>query len=78
MSDIKINKDQKSEIAANVKLYLAEELDIEIGNFDAEFLVDFFAKELGHFFYNQGLYDAAAILSERLDNITDSIYQLEK
>ena len=58
--------------------YVEEELDLEIGQFDAEFLLDFFAKEIGGYFYNRGLYDAQAVLEKNIEEIGESILQLEK
>ena len=50
----------------------------EIGQFDAQFLLDFFAEEIGVYFYNRGLYDAQSILERKLDDISEAIYELEK
>ena len=68
---------EKAEIIAKVQKYFDRELGQDIGRFDAEFLLDFFAREIGNYFYNQGLYDAQAILSAKLDDLNDAIYQLE-
>ena len=68
---------EKAEIIAKIQKYFDRELGQEIGRFDAEFLLDFFAREIGNYFYNQGLYDAQAILSTKLDDLNDAIYQLE-
>lgn len=68
---------EKTEIIAKIQKYFDRELGQEIGRFDAEFLLDFFAREIGNYFYNQGLYDAQAILSTKLDDLNDAIYQLE-
>lgn len=78
MTAMKFSKEEKAIITRKIQLYFAEELRQEIGQFDAEFLLDFFAKEIGSFFYNRGLYDAQAILSNKLDDIADAIYQLEQ
>ncbi|MDJ0805824.1 MAG: DUF2164 domain-containing protein [Gammaproteobacteria bacterium] len=75
---IKFSKAEKANIVSKIQLYFREELDQEIGGFDAEFLLDFFADELGAYFYNRGLYDAQAILEGRLENIAEAIYELEK
>jgi uncharacterized protein (DUF2164 family) len=69
---------EKSLIVEKIQRYFNQELGQDIGGFDAEFLLDFFAVEIGHFFYNRGLYDAQAILSQKMDDLSDSIYQLEK
>ncbi|MBC6905169.1 DUF2164 domain-containing protein [Saccharophagus sp. K07] len=78
MSAIKFNKDEKAIIVRKIQLYFTEELRQDIGQFDAEFLLDFFSEEIGSFYYNRGLYDAQAILSKKMDDISEAIYQLEK
>lgn len=78
MTDIKFTDDEKAVIVRKVQLYFTEELKQEIGRFDAEFLLDFFSAEVGSYFYNRGLYDAQAILSSKLDDLSEAIYQLER
>ncbi|WP_348674065.1 DUF2164 domain-containing protein [uncultured Abyssibacter sp.] len=78
MSKIEFSTEQKAEIVKQIKLYFQEELSQDIGGFDAEFLLDFFAEEIGSHFYNQGLADALAAMDDRLDGIRDAIYALEK
>ncbi|MCR9279481.1 MAG: DUF2164 domain-containing protein [Pseudomonadaceae bacterium] len=78
MSDITFSEDEKAVLVGKIKLYFADELDQEIGQFPAQFLLDFFAEEIGPYFYNRGVYDAAAILSERMESVTDSLFELEK
>ena len=78
MSDIAFSSTQKDALVLKLQAYLDKELDVELGQFDAEFLLDFISKEMGSLYYNQGLYDAQAVLSERLDSIADAILELEK
>lgn len=78
MPDIQFSGDEKEILVRKIKLYFAEELKQEIGRFDAEFLLDFFASEIGGYFYNRGLYDAQAILSSKMDELGEAIYQLER
>lgn len=78
MSEIKFSKEQKELIVNKIKLYFNDELDQTIGQFDAEFLLDFFTEEVGAYYYNQGLEDSQTILNNRLQDITDAIYDLEK
>lgn len=77
-TDIAFSPAEKEVIVRKIKLYFSEELQQQIGSFDAEFLLDFFAKEIGAYFYNRGLYDAQAALSKKLDDIQDMIFQLER
>ena len=48
-----------------VRLYFREELEQDIGAFDAAFLIDFFSEEMSAFFYNRGLYDAEIAINEK-------------
>lgn len=78
MSMIEFSKDEKAILVRRLQVWFNEELKQELGRFDAEFLLDFVGEEIGAYFYNRGLYDAQAILSKRLDDLTDAILQLER
>ncbi|WP_370302015.1 DUF2164 domain-containing protein [Pseudoalteromonas tunicata] len=54
------------------------ELDIELAQFDADFLLDFISAQLGAHYYNQGLHDAKALIESRLEHITEALYEIEK
>ena len=58
MSIVEFSKEEKVVITQKLQRYLADELALDIGAFDAEFLLDFLSKEVGCYFYNRGLYDA--------------------
>ncbi len=77
-SVIKFTLEEKEQIVPKIKIYLHEELDIDIGNFDAEFLLDFFSEEIGTYFYNRGISDAIDMLDTRMEEVKESIYVLEK
>ncbi len=78
MPAIDFSKDEKAILIRKIQFYFSEELKQKIGQFDAEFLLDFFSQELGAYYYNHGLYDAQAALSAKLDDVHDAIYQLEQ
>ena len=78
MSEIEFTKEEKEILVQKIKHYIFNELGHEIGQFDTEFLLDFFSKEIGVYFYNRGLSDAQIILKSRLESITDAIYEIEK
>ena len=75
---IKFSKEEKELIIPKIKLYLKEELDFDVGNFDAEFLLDFLSEEVGGYFYNRGISDAIEVLDARMDEVKESLYVLEK
>jgi uncharacterized protein (DUF2164 family) len=78
MSDIKFSREEKERIVKKVETYFSNELDQEIGNFEAEFLIDFFAGEIGAYFYNQGLSDAHTLYTEKAEELSYTIQELEK
>jgi uncharacterized protein (DUF2164 family) len=80
MSDIvTFSADEKAVLIEKLKTYFARELDQEIGGFDAEFLLDYFNKEIGTYFYNRGLNDGLNEMRAKLDLIADDVgYALEK
>lgn len=78
MSEIKFTKDDTDRIVSKVKEYFDNELDNEIGAFEAEFLIEFFAKEIGPHFYNRGLTDAHTLFSEKSEEVGYLIQELEK
>jgi uncharacterized protein (DUF2164 family) len=78
MGGIEFSKEEKETLVGKLQRYFTDELGQELGRFDAEFLLDFFARELGNAFYNRGLHDARAILAKRLDELSEAIYELEK
>ena len=78
MSNIEFSQDEKQAIIQKIQTYFREELDSEIGGFDAQFLLDFFSEEIGGYFYNRGLYDAQTVLEQRLESVKEAIFELEK
>lgn len=78
MSEITFSRDQTAHMVDKLQKYLQRELDVEIGDFDAEFLLDFFAKELGAHFYNQGMADALRVVKEKTESLVDTLTWLQK
>lgn len=78
MSDITFTPDQKARMVSKIKVYFDEELQQDIGGFEAEFLMDFFAREIGPHFYNRGLFDAQQVLTEKMDEVGYVMQELEK
>jgi len=78
LANIEFSKNNKDAIVGKIQQYFSRELDQDLAQFDAEFLLDFFSEQIGGLYYNQALQDAQAVLENRLDTITDAIYELEK
>lgn len=78
MSDIKFTGEEKAILVDKLQRYFRRELNQDLGQFDAGFLLDFFSTDMGVYFYNRGLSDAQAMLEKKLDSISEAIDELEK
>ena len=78
MEKIKFSKEETNAIVRRIQDHFDGELETEIGQMQAEFLLNFFSEEIGAYHYNRGLYDAQALLLKKVDDFTDSIYALEQ
>jgi uncharacterized protein (DUF2164 family) len=78
MKELKFSKDETDRVVAKIKSYFTDELNQDIGGFEAEFLIDFFAEEIGPHFYNRGIADAAQLFSEKTEEISYLVQELEK
>lgn len=78
MTDIKFSQHEKDRLVSKIKTYFADELDQDIGGFEAEFLLDFFAREVGPYFYNRGLADAHLLFTEKAEELSYQLQELEK
>lgn len=68
---------EREALVKKIQRYFHEELEQDLGQFPAEFLLAFFAEEIGPYFYNRGLLDAQAVLHERLDSFGEAIDELQ-
>ncbi len=75
MSTIKFSSAEIEQLVTKIQRYFAKELDQDLGQFDAEFLLDFFSKEIGGHFYNRGLFDAQAVIAAKLDNVSEMVQE---
>lgn len=75
--EIQFTQEEKDVLVHKLKRYLDQELDFDIGQFDAEFLLEFFNKEIGVYHYNRGLKDAQDVFKSKVESVTDAIYELE-
>jgi uncharacterized protein (DUF2164 family) len=72
------SKQEKDAIVRKIQQYFSDQMDQEIGQFDAGFLLNFFSEEIGPFFYNKGVQDSQAVLQKRIDGVIEAIDSLQK
>ncbi|MGD6790769.1 DUF2164 domain-containing protein [Sutcliffiella horikoshii] len=75
---ISIPKEMKDQMIGRIQAYFEEERDEEIGELGADLLLDIFMKELGPYYYNQGIADAKALVEERWGSVEEDIEALKR
>ncbi|MDY0408983.1 DUF2164 domain-containing protein [Virgibacillus soli] len=75
---MKFPNENKRQIIEMVKDYYNNEHGMEIGDLAAENFFDFIYKEIGPYFYNQGVRDAKSILEQKIMNLEEDLASLER
>lgn len=78
MMFMKIPNDKKEQLVKNIQQFFAEEGLEEIGRFQAERLIEQMIQELGPYAYNQAIHDARKLVTDKLSNLEEDLYVLEK
>ncbi|WP_022694945.1 DUF2164 domain-containing protein [Ponticaulis koreensis] len=78
MADIKLSDAQRDHLIDGIKAYMSEELDADVGSFEAGFFLDYLIKEIGPAVYNQAIYDTQAALTQQIERLSEDLLQLEK
>lgn len=74
---IELERDAIAALVPSIQRYFKEKLEAEIGNLDAEFLLEFFLKETGPVIYNRAIRDAQAVLGERVAELDGTCWEPE-
>jgi uncharacterized protein (DUF2164 family) len=75
---IRLPKEDKDQIIDKLKDYFDNERSEEIGDLAAENLLDFVLKEIGPYFYNQGVKDSKEMLEQKMISLEEDIQSLER
>ncbi|MGI2934606.1 DUF2164 domain-containing protein [Vibrio diabolicus] len=75
---IKLERAQKETLATAIQDYMQDELDVEIGQFDSQFLIDFITEKLGPIYYNKGVEDAKSLVERRMLEVSEELYEIEQ
>ena len=74
---IELSKETRVALISSIQSYFDEQMDDEIGQMKAGFLLDYFLKEIGPAVYNQAIRDAAAYFQEKAGDLDHSCYEPE-
>lgn len=60
-----------------IRQYFLEEREVEIGELQASFFLDFILKEIGPSIYNQAIKDAQSVLQRTVADLDVTLYEPE-
>jgi uncharacterized protein (DUF2164 family) len=75
---IRLTDERRERMLRGTQRFLAEALDLEVGELAATRVLDFFVRELGAPVYNQAIQDARAFLQGKLDDLEGEFYEPER
>ncbi len=61
-----------------VKRFLEDRFELELGSFEAQEVLDLFAREIAPLYYNKAIFDVQTHLKERFESIESDLWALEK
>jgi uncharacterized protein (DUF2164 family) len=75
---ISLSDERRGQLISAVQRFLADEFEIELSEYRARRLLDFFVRQLGAPVYNQAIQDARAFLQDKLSDLEGEFYEPEE
>ncbi|MGE6629468.1 DUF2164 domain-containing protein [Bacillus sp. NPDC077027] len=73
-----LTKEEKNKMMIAIQRYFSEEREEEIGELAAINILEFITKNLGSYYYNQGVRDSRNIAVQRSQLLEEDLFALEK
>ncbi len=70
-----LTKEQKAEITASIRRFVTAELDHDLSEIQAGFLLDYVLKEIGPLAYNSGVEDAQKSLLRLAEDLPGTCFE---
>lgn len=75
---LQLDKEEEEVLLDDLRAYMSDELDMDIGNLPAKFLLDFMVDLIGPKIYDQAISDAEPWLYDRFTGILEDLSVLKK
>lgn len=72
---LELSKQEKEDIIPSLRKFCREELEVELSDMRAQFLLDFFQKEIAPYAYNRGVRDAESFLRTKLEDLPATCFE---
>lgn len=73
--ELSLTKEQKSEITTSIRRFVADELNHEVSEMQASFLLEYFVQEIAPFAYNKGVEDAQKHLARLVEDLHGNCFE---
>ena len=75
---LQLEKEEEEALLDELREYMSDELDMDLGNLPAKFLLDFMVSLIGPKIYDQAIEDAEPWLYDRFTGILEDLSALKK
>lgn len=72
---IELTKQEVADIIPSLQKFFREELEIELSEMRAGFLLSYFMKEIAPFAYNKGVKDAESFFRGKVEDLTATCFE---
>jgi len=72
---IELTKEEIADVIPSLRRYFREELELEISEMRAKFLLNYFLKEVAPFAYNKGVKDAESYFRGRVEDLSGTCFE---
>lgn len=72
---IELTKEEMADIVPSLQRYFREELEVELSEMRAKFLLSYFLKEIAPFAYNKGVKDAESFFRGKVEDLTATCFE---
>ena len=72
---IELGKEEAKEVVASLQRYCREELEVEVSEMRARFLLEYILKEIAPLAYNKGVKDAEEFLRGRIEDLSGTCFE---
>ena len=69
---------QEQAAQQTIKRFLENRFELELGSFEAQEVLDLFAREIAPLYYNKAIFDVQTHLKDRFESIEGDLWALEK
>ena len=72
---IELTKQEIADILPSIQKYFREELEQELSEMHAKFLLSYFLKEVAPFAYNKGVHDAESFFRAKIEDLSGVCFE---